>query len=80
MKFVYQHPELHEEDSVKEYRKVETFVSINPDRAAIEGEYAEREKSLLSRVERAESPLAELWSVPASFWAGSGNSRSSTTH
>ncbi|MDG7007110.1 MAG: hypothetical protein JRN06_02560 [Nitrososphaerota archaeon] len=60
VKFVYQHPELHEEDFVKEYRKVEPFVSINPDRAAIEGEFAEREKSLLSRVERAESLLAEL--------------------
>ncbi|MDG6990624.1 MAG: hypothetical protein JRM99_04300 [Nitrososphaerota archaeon] len=60
VKFVYQHPELHEQDFVKEYRKIEPFVSISPDRAAIEGEYAEREKSLLSRVERAEALLSEL--------------------
>ncbi|MDG6919370.1 MAG: hypothetical protein JRN62_08050 [Nitrososphaerota archaeon] len=48
--WVYQHPDLHEGDIVAEYRKVEPFVSISPDKAAMEGEFSERERSLLDEL------------------------------
>jgi integrase len=34
--WVYQHPDLHEEDFVREYRKVEPYVSLNQSEVAIE--------------------------------------------
>jgi integrase len=58
--FVYQHPELHEEDMIAEYAKVEPYVSLQPDSAAMRTEFEKREKSLLKRVESAEALLAEL--------------------
>lgn len=51
---------IHESDFEKWFLKLEPFVSLEPDRAALQVEFEEREKSLIKRVERAESFLAEL--------------------
>ncbi len=44
--WVYQHPELHEDDFVREYQKVEAYLSLNPTEMVTEkrvkAEYDER--------------------------------------
>jgi integrase len=52
--------ELHEDDLRKEYSKVEPYISLEPDKVTIQAEFADREKSLVRRLETAESLLAEL--------------------
>jgi len=52
--------EIHPEDLQREYRRMERFVSLEPDKASIQAEFEAREKSLLSRIEKAEALLADL--------------------
>jgi hypothetical protein len=52
--------EIHEGDNQKWYRQIEPLVSLEPDKASMQAEFEVREKSFLSRVERAEALLAEL--------------------
>ena len=59
--FVYNHSDtIHEEDLISAYLQIEPLVSLEPDEHTIRAEFAEREKSLLSRVEKAEALLSEL--------------------
>ena len=61
IQWVYNHRgELYPEDLEKEYAKLEPYVSLEPDKASLQAEFDERERSLLSRVERAEALLADL--------------------
>ncbi len=50
--WVYQHPDLHEEDFVREYEKVEPFVSINQSEIAIEERVKAEFDSRLESLER----------------------------
>lgn len=57
--YVYQHQEIHAEDILDEYEKVEPLVSLNQDEASIRRSYEERERTLkngfedrLARLER----------------------------
>lgn|GEM_PF-3404796 len=45
---------------VKEYLRIELYLSLEPGRQTVEAEFEEREKSLIKRIERAEALLAEL--------------------
>ncbi len=50
--WVYQHPELHEEDFVREYKKVEPYVSLNQSEVAIEERVKAEFDSRLESLER----------------------------
>ena len=58
--WVYQHPELHEEDLVKEYLRVEPFVSLNESEVTLKDRFESREKQLLSRILDLERNYEEL--------------------
>jgi len=59
--WTYNHrDEIHPEDLVKEYLRIELYLSLEPGRQTVEAEFEEREKSLIKRIERAEALLAEL--------------------
>ncbi len=49
---MYQHPELHEEDFVREYQKVEPYLSLNPTEIIVEERVKAEFESRLSRLER----------------------------
>lgn len=51
IQWVYNHrDELHQDDLVKEYVKIEPYVSLNPNETTLRGEYEERERVLLKRL------------------------------
>ncbi len=51
IKWVYDHSDqLHEEDLIREYLKIEPYVSLNPEEVALTSKYEDREKSLLRRI------------------------------
>ena len=58
--WVYQHPELHEEDLVKEYLRIEPFVSLNESEVTLKDRFESREKQLLSRILDLERNYEEL--------------------
>jgi integrase len=59
--WTYNHrDELHPEDLVREYEKIEPLVSLTPDEQTVRTEFQEREKTLQKRLEAAENLLAEL--------------------
>ena len=61
--WVYQHPELHEEDFVREYLKVEAYLSLNPSEIVVE----ERVKAEFeNRLARLESEMREYLGQKAS--------------
>jgi integrase len=58
--YVYQHQEIHEEDILAEYAKVEPLVSLNPDEASIRQDFAKREKEIRSEFEALRQNFEEL--------------------
>ena len=60
VKWVYLHGDLHEEDFLREYQKVEPALSLQPNRVSVRREFEEREKSLVRRLEAAEALLSAL--------------------
>ncbi|MDA4117593.1 MAG: site-specific integrase [Thaumarchaeota archaeon] len=51
IQWVYNHrDELHEDDLLKEYARIEPFVSLNPTETTLRGEYEDREKVLVKRL------------------------------
>jgi integrase len=50
--WVYQHPELHEEDFVREYSKVEPYLSLNPSEVVTERKVRAEFEDRLQRLER----------------------------
>ena len=50
--WVYQHPELHEEDFVHEYSKVEPYLSLNPSEIIAEARVRAEFEERLGRLER----------------------------
>ena len=50
--WVYQHPELHEDDFVEEYGKVEPYLSLNPSEIVAERRVRAEFEDRLSRLER----------------------------
>ncbi len=68
--WVYQHPELHEEDLVREYRKVEPFVSLSQTEAILKGEFEEERVSWIKEIQNLKREVAHL--AESSLQAGSG--------
>jgi integrase len=59
--WTYNHTdEIHPEDFEKEWLKIEPFVSLEPDKAALQNQFEERERSLVRRLEAAEALLSAL--------------------
>lgn len=61
IQWIYNHrDELHPEDLVKEYLKIEPLVSLSPNEATLRNEYEQKENVLLKRLENLERLYAEL--------------------
>jgi integrase len=58
--YVYQHPELHEEDMVREYRKVEPFLSLNQTETTLRGEFEEERMSWVKEIQELKRQVARL--------------------
>jgi integrase len=65
--WVYVHPELHRDDLVAEYRKVEPHVSLDYTETILREQYDSREKTLLSKVLELESNYEALKKELAAF-------------
>jgi hypothetical protein len=61
IQWVYNHKdEIHPEDLVKEYQKGEPAVSLNPTRAVVQEEFADREKTFMTEINRLHRLYDEL--------------------
>ncbi len=58
--FVYQHQEIHEEDILAEYAKLEPLVSLNPDEASIRRGFETREKEIRTEFEALRKNFEDL--------------------
>ena len=66
--WVYQHPELHEEDFIQEYSKVEPYLSLNPSEvlaeARVRAEFEDRLSPLERQIQEYASPSAQVDALP----------------
>ena len=61
VQWVYNHrDEIHPEDLIKEYQKIEPFVSLNPTETALKGEFASKEKEMITQLTELRSLYEEL--------------------
>ncbi|MGD0145945.1 MAG: tyrosine-type recombinase/integrase [Nitrososphaerales archaeon] len=61
IQWIYNHrDELHEEDLVKEYRKVEPYVSLNQTEAVLKGEFEEERRSWITEIQELKRQVARL--------------------
>jgi integrase len=58
--WVYQHPDLHEEDLEKEYAKVEPFVSLSQTEAVLKGEFEEERRNWIIEIQDLKRQVARL--------------------
>lgn len=70
--WVYQHPKLHEEDFVKEYLKVEPYLSLNPSEVVVEERVKAEFEDRLERLERQIQEYASKRSAETSSTSSSG--------
>ena len=74
--WVYQHPEIHEDDILQDYKKVESFISLNETETVLRDEFESREKTMMKALLEMRS---ELDAMNRRLAAQSGNLLSSSS-